>query len=139
VRHNHLAVLAAVVAAFAIGFALYSIPPVSEAFMQGWGLDPETVEPRPAPFLVSIVGTFLGAYAMSWLIGKLGIESGAGGARLGLLLSFALVAPAVVTHEMFGGVGSVGIAIDVSNTILVGTVMGWILGAWRRRPNSEPT
>jgi hypothetical protein len=139
VRHNHLAVLTAVIAAFAIGLALYSIPPVSEAFLRGWGLDPETLEPRPTPFLVSIVGTFLAAYAMSWLIGKLGIESGTGGARLGLLLSVALVAPSVVTHEMFGGVGSVGIAIDVANTILAGTVMGWILGAWRRRSTSEPT
>jgi len=135
-RHNHPAVLASVVAAFAIGFVLYSIPPISEAWMACWGLDPETLEPRPAPFLVSIVGTFLGAYAMSWLIGRLGIASGAGGARLGLLLSLALVAPAVVTHEMFGGVGSAGIAIDAANTVLAGTVMGWILGAWRRRPTS---
>ena len=129
--HNHVAVVVAVLAAFAIGFGLYSIPPISEIFMRGWGLDPETLEPRPGPFVVSIVGTFLGAYAISWLIGRLGIASGAGGARLGLLLSFALMAPVIVTHEMFGGVGSGAIAVDVANTILSGTVMGWILGAWR--------
>jgi hypothetical protein len=132
-RHNHVAVLVAVVAAFAIGFALYSIPPISEIFMRGWGLDPETMEPTPAPFVVSVVGTFLGAYAISWLIGKLGIASGTGGARLGLFLSFALMAPVIVTHEMFGGVGSGAIMIDAANTILSGTAMGWILGAWRPR------
>jgi hypothetical protein len=132
-RHNHVAVVVAVVAAFAIGLALYSIPPISEIFMRGWGLDPETLEPRPGPFVVSIVGTFLGAYAISWLIGRLGIASGAGGAGLGLFLAFALMSPVIVTHEMFGGVGSGAIAVDVANTILSGTAMGWILGAWRPR------
>jgi hypothetical protein len=132
-RHNHVAVVVAVLAAFAIGLALYSIPPISEVFMRGWGLDPETLEPRPGPFVVSIVGTFLGAYAISWLIGRLGIASGAGGAGLGLFLAFALMSPVIVTHEMFGGVGSGAIAVDVANTILSGTLMGWILGAWRPR------
>ena len=82
-RHNHVAVVVAVVAAFAIGLALYSIPPISEIFMRGWGL------------------------------------------------AFALLAPVIVTHEMFGGVGSGAIAVDVANTILSGTAVGWILGAWR--------
>ena len=136
-KHNHVAVVAAVLAAFAIGFALYSIPPISQIFLRGWGLDPETMEPSPAPFLVSIVGTFLGAYALSWLIGRLGIEGGAGGARLGLLLSFALMTPVVVTHEMFGGVGPGAIAVDAANTILSGTAMGGILGAWRPRGGSR--
>lgn len=136
-RHNHAAVVVAVVAAFAIGLALYSIPPISEIFMRGWGLDPETLEPRPGPFVVSIVGTFLGAYAISWLIGRLGIASGAGGAGLGLFLAFALMSPVIVTHEMFGGVGSGAIAVDVANTVLSGTAMGWILGAWRPRGGSR--
>ena len=96
-QHNHKAVVAAVVAAFVIGFALYSVPPIAEIFMRGWGLDSETMEPTPAPFVVSVLGTFLGAYAISWLIGKLGIASGTGGARLGLFLSCALMAP-VVRH-----------------------------------------
>lgn len=132
-RHHHGAVVAAVIAAFVIGFALYSIPPIAEIFMRGWGLDPEALEPSPAPFLVSIVGTFLGAYTISWLIGKLGIASGAGGARLGFLLAFALMTPVVVTHEMFGGVGGGAILVDAANTILSGAAMGWILGAWRPR------
>jgi hypothetical protein len=75
-RHNHKAVVAAVLAAFAIGFALYSIPPIAEVFMRGWGLDAADMEPSPIPFVVSIVGTFLGAYTLSWLIGRLGIEGG---------------------------------------------------------------
>lgn len=134
-RHNHKAVVAAVLAAFAIGFALYSIPPITEIFMRGWGLDPETLEPRLAPFVVSIVGTFLGAYTLSWLIGRLGVGGGAGGAGVGLLLAAAFTTPVLVTHEMFGGVGAGAIAVDAANTILAGTVMGWILGAWRpRRP-----
>ena len=123
--------MAAVLAAFAIGFALYSIPPIAEIFMRGWGLDPETLEPRPAPFVVSIVGTFLGAYTLSWLIGRLGVEGGVGGAGVGLLLSAAFTTPVLVTHEMFGGVGAGAIAVDAANTVLSGTVMGGILGAWR--------
>ena len=44
--------------------------------MRGWGLDAADMEPSPIPFVVSIVGTFLGAYTLSWLIGRLGIEGG---------------------------------------------------------------
>jgi hypothetical protein len=135
-RHNHKAVVAAVLAALAIGFALYSIPPIAEIFMRGWGLDPETIEPSPAPFVVSIAGTFLGAYTLSWLIGRLGIEGGAGGAGVGLLLSAAFTTPVLVTHEMFGGVGTGAIAVDAANTVVSGTVMGAILGAWR--PGRSP-
>ena len=130
-RHNHKAVVAAVLAALAIGFALYSIPPIAEIFMRGWGLDPEAVSPSPVPFVVSIVGTFLGAYTLSWLIGRLGIDGGAGGAGVGLLLAAAFATPILVTHEMFGGVGAGAIAVDAANTVLSGTVMGGILGAWR--------
>ena len=135
-RHNHKAVVAAVVAALAIGFALYSIPPIAEIFMRGWGLDSVTMEPSPAPFVVSIVGTFLGAYTLSWLIGRLGIDGGAGGAGLGFLLSAALMTPVLVTHEMFGGVEPGATAVDAANTVLSGTVMGGILGAWR--PGRSP-
>jgi hypothetical protein len=135
-RHNHKAVVAAVVAALAIGFALYSIPPIAEVFMRGWGLDPDTLSPSPIPFVVSIAGTFLGAYTLSWLIGRLGIEGGAGGAGVGLLLSAAFTTPVLVTHELFGGVGPGAIAVDAANTVLSGAVMGWILGAWR--PGRSP-
>lgn len=135
-RHNHKAVVAAVLAALVIGFALYSIPPIADVFMRGWGLDPETMEPSPAPFVVSIAGTFLGAYTLSWLIGRLGIGRGAEGAGVGLLLSAAFTTPVLVTHEMFGGVGPGAIAVDAANTILSGTVMGGILGAWR--PGRSP-
>ena len=130
-RHNHKAVVAAVLAALAIGFALYSIPPIAEIFMRGWRLDPETLEPSPVPFVVSIAGTFLGAYTLSWLIGRLGIDRGAAGAGVGLLLAAAFTTPVLVTHEMFGGVGAGAIGVDAANTVLSGTVMGGILGAWR--------
>jgi hypothetical protein len=134
-RHNHKAVFAAVLAALAIGFALYSIPPIAEVFMRGWGLDPASLSPSPAPFVISILGTVLGAYALSWLIGRLGIDGGAGGAGVGLLLSAAFTTPVLVTHEMFGGVGPGAIAVDAANTVLSGTLMGAILGAWRPAPS----
>lgn len=136
-RHNHKAVVATVVAAFAIGFALYSIPPIAEVFMRGWGRDAADLEPSPVPFVVSIVGTFLGAYTLSWLIDRLGIEGGAGGAGVGLLLSAAFTTPVLVTHELFGGVGPGAIAIDAANTVVSGTVMGAILGAWRPGRSKE--
>ena len=135
-RHNHKAVVAAVLAALAIGFALYSIPPIAEIFMRGWGLDPETMEPSPAPFVVSIAGTFLGAYTLSWLIGRLGIDGGAAGAAVGLLLAAGFTTPVLVTHELFGGVGAGAIAVDAANTVLSAAVMGAILGAWR--PGRSP-
>jgi hypothetical protein len=78
---------------------------------------------------VAVVVAVVAAFA----IGSLGIASGAEGAGLGLFLAFALMSPVIVTHEMFGGVGSGAIAVDVANTILSGTAMGWILGAWRPR------
>ena len=131
-KHNHLAILVAVVAVQALGFAWYTI--LAEPWMAGWGLDSEAVaEPKVAPFAASLIGSILGAYTISWLIGRTGLASGMAGARLGLLLGLGLLAPLLVTHSLFGGVGASAIRIDAANAVVSATLIGWILGAWRGR------
>jgi len=133
-KHNHFAIIAAVAAAFIVGFIWYSPALFLESWARGWGKDPEAVEPAsPATFLISLLGTFLGAYLMSWLIQCLGVRTGWGGAGLAFALWAGLIMPNLYTHYSFGGIGLGVAAIDSGNALAGGLVMGFILGVWQPR------
>jgi len=132
-KHNHLAVITSVIAAFVVSYLWYSPPFFFDEWATGWGFDPATMEPAKAtPYIVSLGGSLIGAYFLSWLIQRLGITNGIGGAGLAFMLWLAMVMPNIWWHYLFGGLPTDVAAIDAGNALLSGLTMGVILGAWRR-------
>ena len=75
-RLHFLAILVAVVAAQAMGFLWYGVL-FFEPWAEGFGIDVATLDQAdPVPFLLSIVSTLLAALGLSWLIQRLGVQTG---------------------------------------------------------------
>lgn len=128
-KHNHLAVVVAVVASQALGFLWYGVL-FLDVWARGFGLDPAAVDQaNPAPFAIGIASNFLGAYGLSWLIQKTGGRGAAGGAALGFMVWLFFVGGTVATHHAFGQVGPGATLVDVSNVLVSLMLVGAIVGA----------
>lgn len=135
-RINHLAVLAAVIADQALGFAWYQT--FGKAWLAALGKRLEEVHTSdPTPYLLSLAGAALFTYALAWLIGRTATRGALAGARLGGLVGLAFAASAVVLHEAFLGHPGIVMAIDGGNELAGGLLAGAILGAWPGRGDGE--
>ncbi len=131
---NHLAVLVCVVVASVIGFLWYG-PLLGEKWMSLEGLDPEVVAANPpgaATWITNLIATIVPAYVLAWIFTKINVKSGLEGATYAFAMSFAFNLLARMTNDMFAGNPYELSWIVGGNNILALTVMGFILGAWRK-------
>ena len=131
---NHLAVWVSIILATAIGFLWYGML-FQEQWMEMVGLDLAKIEANPAGtsiWITNFIATIVPIYTLAWLFTKLNISSGIQGATYGLLIAFAFVFLTRMTSDMFA-MNPYGLTwIEGGNNLVVLSLAGFILGAWRK-------
>jgi predicted membrane channel-forming protein YqfA (hemolysin III family) len=129
---NWMAVLAAAVAFYALGFVIYGMIIPEETFMAWSGMTPaelEGVGTERMPFgaLMPLATAAFLAILFKWG----GVDSAAKGARWAMLVAGASAIPAVWYGWVYG-VGPVeGPVLDSVHLLLGHGIAGAILGRWR--------
>jgi hypothetical protein len=136
---NWLAVIAAAVAAMGIGFLWYGF-----LFNQEWmGLHGMTMQNDKifkdgkeltdnTPMIVNTVVMIVYALFLNWLINKTGDTTLVRGATLGFAIGVIMLL-GILVGNMFATSSMANVKIDGSYSVVMWTVMGAILGAWRKK------
>ena len=129
---NWLAVLAAAIAFYLIGFVIYGMLIPDETWMAMSGetkaeLDAVSASRMPFGLLMPIMTSVFMALIFKW-----GAVNGAGtGVRWGLVIALASAVPALLYGWVYG-VGPIEMTlIDCAHLMLGHAVVGAILGGWR--------
>lgn len=139
---NWGAVLVSVVACMLVGFLWYGVI-FSHAWMDGNDLrmDMENhkvfqhgveIPMSNTPMILNVISMFAYALILNWIIAGMGISTWMGGMKLGAAIG-VIVALAVSLGHLFAFRPNGLIHIDGSYTLVMFTVMGTILGGWRKR------
>ena len=132
---NHAAVWVCVILLTGLGFLWYETL-FGELWMEMSGLSLADIEANPpgaGVWITNFIATVVPLYVLAWLLHNMNVESGMGGAGIGLLISFSFVFLTIMTGNMFamkpyalswitGGYGMVAMALS-----------GFILGVWRKK------
>ena len=132
---NHAAVWVCVILLTGLGFLWYETL-FGELWMEMSGLSLADIEANPpgaGVWITNFMATVVPLYVLAWLLHNMNVESGMGGAGIGLLISFSFVFLTIMTGNMFamkpyalswitGGYGMVAM-----------TLSGFILGVWRKK------
>lgn len=131
-RINHLAVLVVVIVAQAIPMAWYTLFAQEWMNMNELTMDEIQANQSSMPYIVSIIGSFVVAYALAMLYKRMKIESARDGLVVGALIGFAFTfIPTMVTG--FFEFRPMPLAwVNGGVNIVVLAVAGLILGAWRK-------
>lgn len=133
-RLNHLAVLAAIVLQFVLGFLWYG-PFFGNAWMELVGLDLATIEANPPGFsewFTNIVTAVATIYLLAFLFTKLGIKSWLTGLLWGFLIGFVFVLLPEKTSGAFAGYPYALPWITGGFTTAGFALGGLVLGAWTK-------
>lgn len=107
-------------------------------FSEQWtalnGLDKQPMPSMmsPVPYLSSIVSTAFMAYTVAWVFTKIPIKSGSIGFLLGLLFGTVFVLFETVVKDMFSMRPLELSLLDGGVSVIVYSITGFILGAWRK-------
>ena len=123
---NILAVVAAAVAGFLIGWGWYAL--FGSIWQRGIG-DPE-MKRRPAPFVFAAIANLLMAVVFSGVLFHTGMWTIRGGVISAALLWAGFVLTTVTVNQSFQGRPGSVIAIDVGHWLVVMMAIGGILGAF---------
>ena len=130
---NYLAVLAASLVGFVVGFLWYG-PLFGKPWMIAVGLDPEVVKNSPKPkmqriFTVSFILQYVMAYCLAMFLGN---ETTAGlGALYGFLTGLPWIAFAIAINAMYEGKSVKYMLINGGYWTVTFTLMGLVIGAWQ--------
>lgn len=139
VRHNPLAILVATLLYFLLGafwFTFFQI-----AWLAGIGRTmQELMATGNSPFLayaIALIGTFILALFLSWLIQATGPQTLIRGVFLAVLTWVSVVFTTWSTEYAFESRGLRILAINTGYSLTGMVIMGAILGAWRRKPSAH--
>lgn len=130
---NHLAVVAAIVSTFVLGFLWYG-PIFGDPWMQMVGLTPEDVAEggSAGTWITNVISSAAGMYALAWLFTKLNVESITQGVMISAIIGLAFVLLPRMTNDLFAnnpyGLAWVTGGFEVAKLV----VGGIILSAWRK-------
>jgi len=132
-KHNHLAIVAAVILHQVIGFLWYS--PL--LFLLPWvvGLGKRAGDlnlANPIPFFADIAGWFCASYFISWFEQHLEVRSVNQAIGLAVLLWGGVALPLLVPHYLFAGIGLVVLLIDAMNALVQLLATCLLLALWRK-------
>jgi hypothetical protein len=130
---NWWAVLVAVLAQQALGFAWYSRALFAPLWFAGIDKRLEDFVPTPAPFVLAFLAALVLATGTAWVLEhskKSGLKEGL---LVGLGVGTAFTMPPVLVHEAFLGYPDAVLAIDGARELVGALVTGAIIGAWPRR------
>jgi hypothetical protein len=137
-KHNHLAVWVMIIAHQVMGFVWYSPFLFVNKWLEGQGKTSQDINTSdPMPFVYSIIGTVLACYGISWLTKVANTNTFNEALKLGLVLSFSLVFPAIAPHYKFLGLANSVLWIDLSLSLVMTTLTTIVLALWRGKKLSE--
>ena len=128
---NWLAVIAAAVAVYAIGFVIYGLLVPEETQMAMSGIteaEKATAMSRMmfGPVMPVMIAVFL---AILFKFGKVG--SAATGVQWAVVVALASAIPTMLYGWVYGGMSTEMVALDSAHLMLVHVTAGAILGGWR--------
>jgi len=133
VKHNHVAIIVAVVIHQVIGFLWYSPFLFLGPWVQGLGKQVSELDmPNPAPFIADIVGWIFACYFISWLVQRLAVETFQQALGLSILLWVGVAVPLMAPHYLFAGLHTNVLMIDAMNALVQLAATCCLLAVWRR-------
>jgi hypothetical protein len=128
---NGWAILAAVVAAYALGALWYAPPVLGRAWLTALGKRPEELGNPVRATTIQFLLSLATATVLALLVVRFGAITWAEGAAIGLVAGVGLVATSLASDYVFCGWGLRLYAIQIAYKLASLTLMGAILGAWR--------
>ncbi|MCF0073230.1 DUF1761 domain-containing protein [Dyadobacter sp. CY261] len=129
---NLWAVLVCVVIGQVIPALWYSAFSEQWMALNGFTLEQIKSANSPVPYLASIVSTSFMAYSMAWIFTKIPVKSFVLGFLIGLLFGTVFVLLETIVKDMFSMKPLALSLINGGVGVIVYTVTGAILGAWRK-------
>lgn len=133
-KHNHAAIIVAVILHQAIGFLWYS--PLLFLFPWLAGLGKKVTDldmSNPAPFVADIAGWFFACYYISWLVQRVPVNTFKQGLGVAILLWTGIAVPLLAPHYLFAGIHKDVLLIDAMNALAQLTVACCLLAVWKKR------
>jgi hypothetical protein len=133
-KHNHIAIIVAVILHQVIGFLWYS----PFLFLHPWaaGLGKKVTDldtANPAPFIADIVGWFFACYFISWLVQRVPVNTFKQGLGVAILLWTGVALPLLAPHYLFAGVHQDVLLIDAMNALVQLAAACCLLAVWKKR------
>jgi Protein of unknown function (DUF1761) len=127
---NYLAILAAAIAAFAVGSIYYGL--LGKPWMRAARLDPANVKMSPALFITSYVGDLVMAWVLAGVIGHLGIGQVTvwNGIVSAFFIWLGFIATTLAVNQRYQGFGWDLTLIDAGHWLLAALAMGAVIGAF---------
>ena len=128
---NGWAVLAAALAAYALGALWYAPPVLGRAWLAALGKGPEALGSPVRAMAIQFLLTLVTATVLALLVVRFGAITWVEGAGIGLVAGVGLVATSLASDDLFRGWSLRLYSIQVAYRLASLTLMGAILGAWR--------
>ena len=128
---NGWAILAAVLAAYALGAGWYAPPVLGNAWLRALGKRQEELGSPVRAMAIQSLLTLVTATVLALLIVRFGAITWAEGAVIGLIAGVGLVATGVASDYLFCGWSLRLYSIQTAYKLISLVMMGAILGAWR--------
>ena len=128
---NGWAILAAALAAYALGALWYAPPVLGRAWLSALGKRPEELGSPVRAMGIQFLLTLVTATVLALLVVRFGAITWAEGALIGLIAGVGLVATSLASDYLFCGWSLRLYSIQVAYKLVSLTLMGAILGAWR--------
>lgn len=128
---NWLAVFAAAVAVYAIGFIIYGLLIPEEAWMAMSGMTADQEQVAMSRMVFSPVMPVLTAVFLAILFKFGQVASAAKGAQWAAVVALASAIPTVLYGWVYGGLPTEMTAIDSAHLLIGHVTAGAILGGWR--------
>jgi hypothetical protein len=128
---NGWAILAAALAAYALGGVWYAPPVFGRAWLSALGKRREELGSPVRAMTIQLLLTLVTATVLALLVVRFGAITWAEGAAIGLVAGVGLVATSLASDYLFCGWSLRLYWIQVAYKLVSLTLMGAILGAWR--------
>jgi hypothetical protein len=128
---NWLAVLAAAVAVYAIGFVIYGMLIPEEALLAMSGMSEAQKDVAMSRMVFSPIMPVLTAVFLAILFKFGQVASAAKGAQWAAVVALASAIPTMLYGWVYGGISTEMTAIDSAHLMLGHVTAGAILGGWR--------
>lgn len=133
--HNFAAIIVCTVLSMAIPMLWYMI--FADAWMQGNGLTIRDIEDGHSvfPYVIAGIGSFAGAYILSWLMIALKVESFIKGLCIALMIGIAFCYLPLATQNSFAFRPNELSFIDGGVNLFNWMISGGILASWKKFEN----
>ena len=125
---NYLAVAAAAVAGFLVGWGWYML--FGKVWKEALGRQEGDCKPTPLPFIFAGLGSLLMAWMLAGLMGHLGNVTVRGGLIAAFFVWAGFVLTTTVVNQQFQGTKPVVTIIDAGHWLVALLVMGAIIGTF---------